>query len=106
MNTVVNGTDKGAIVRECDRDQCGRCAGTACRRGVVQVNKIVWVTCQEPSDFTGGLNVSKPVWFRVKWPVNALGILDVHQSSPDDQYSGWMIGIYLAPQTNETVPAC
>ena len=106
VDTVVQGTDEGLLIRSCDHLSCG-CGTANCERiGLVRIDAALYAVCQEKSDFNGNDN-SDSYWLKVKWPSNTPGDVTVRASSPVDPYTGWALRKYTTPAGhNGNIPTC
>lgn len=105
VNTVVDGTDKGLVVRSCNRATC-ECTGANCERlGVAPDDALIWAICQAVSDFNG--NDTSNTWLKIKWPNDKPAGFQVFTSSKNDPHAGWVLAKYtVAAGTNGNIPVC
>lgn len=106
VNTVVDGTDEGLLVRTCDHLSCG-CSTAGCEKiGLARGGTALYAMCQEKSDFNGNDN-SDSYWLEVRWPSNTPDDVTVRTSAPDDSYTGWVLRKYTTPAGhNGNIPTC
>jgi hypothetical protein len=105
-NTIVDGKDEGLHVRQCDHMNCGCGIGACNDIGLAQDYEPLYAVCQQQSDYNGGDNQGNK-WLKVKWPNHTPAPHSIFQSSPTDQYEGWVLSAYTMPAGhNGDIPTC
>jgi len=72
--------------------------------GSAAEGQTLWAECRAVTDFDPRPDTGTgPVWYRVRWPSSG-PTKDFLNSTPQDEYSGWVYGGFAVPRAPEEAP--